>query len=1057
MRSLRIWVVVVGLVLGAFAAWTLFKPPSPDSVLRLLAKAYSENRTLEVRIPGAKHAPTRVLRGGDSESATEPKSFIEADLYVSQYAHLNANNARWLHAAARDELLKQNYSQAIQHLQHAREIQENEPDLMTDLASAYFIRAQQRNQPLDYGNAIEILGEALAMVPDDPVALFNRAVICERLFLYGQAERDWQHYLRIDARSDWADEAREHLRDLTIDLKEQANRVGEPLLEFSDVAKLEPEDKSAFTSIEARAEEYLQSAVIEWLPIAYPAPGSATESQAEARSALQLLAKWIRVHHGDSWLSDLLSTSSSPQFPAGVEALSRLLKANDDGNTEAARTYAQKADAAFSAVGNLPGSLRARVEYVFAAHIEQEGAGCLRAAKGFRRFVEDRAYPWLRIQFHLEEGTCYWLTGDMGRARNLYTPAASEAQQSNYKTLYLRTQDHIAALECNTGKSGACWERLHNALDRYWHGTYPAMRGYNLYYNLQESARTRKQPFLQIAAWRDGLRLSNSFQDNALRAMAHWMMANAASVSDDGPDAEIELSTAERLFNLAPPIKATLVARLEARTRLAEVETKLGKFSAASQDLREMEPQVASLSDNFLSLLFYTNLGEAESRLHNRQTAEAALRSAITFAEKDLRSLKDERARLEWSEKSSGAYRNLVDLEVEKGDVTGALEIWEWFRGASLRSQWETNKQAGPVEETRTRTRIATADSDRVASLPRLHTVSDHLAALKTQTIVSYVRLPESYFVWVYDDRGIFGSRIQATPESINSLANHFRQLCADPSSDIGNLNREARALFDLLVQPVQTHLTPGRTLVFEDDDALSNLAFAALRDDRGNYLTDQFSIVSSLGFYYGLSGSNASPIKIHSQALVVAVSHSAAPVGEELPALPQVASEGRNVAASFTSSELLEGSSATVAAVSELVAGKEVFHFAGHAIALPRQTGLLLADGILDYNTLAKTDLSRMQVAVLSACDTVGEIESSEGNPESLVRLFTMAGVPRIIASRWNIDSEQTRQFMEKFYSLLIEKGDASVALRMAEADVRNDTKSKHPYYWAAFTEFWN
>ena len=163
-----------------------------------------------------------------------------------------------------------------------------------------------------------------------------------------------------------------------------------------------------------------------------------------------------------------------------------------------------------------------------------------------------------------------------------------------------------------------------------------------------------------MAAWRDGLRLSQSFRDSSLQAMAHSMMADAETVSGNPMDAEHELSLADKFFDQAPQTKATVVARLEAKARLAEVEIQLGRFSQALGELRKVEPQIATLSDNFLSLLFYTNLGEAESRLHNDLRAESALRSAILFAEKDLRSLRDERARLEWSQKSAGAYRNLV-------------------------------------------------------------------------------------------------------------------------------------------------------------------------------------------------------------------------------------------------------------------------------------------------------------------------------------------------------------------------------------------------------------
>src|SRR5215472_12714302 len=41
---------------------------SPTDVAKLLAQAYTENRTIEMRIPGAKHAEIRQERSGDAGS-----------------------------------------------------------------------------------------------------------------------------------------------------------------------------------------------------------------------------------------------------------------------------------------------------------------------------------------------------------------------------------------------------------------------------------------------------------------------------------------------------------------------------------------------------------------------------------------------------------------------------------------------------------------------------------------------------------------------------------------------------------------------------------------------------------------------------------------------------------------------------------------------------------------------------------------------------------------------------------------------------------------------------
>jgi hypothetical protein len=56
----------------------------------------------------------------------------------------------------------------------------------------------------------------LKIAPDDPVALFNRAIVYQRMHLYDQAIENCRHYLRVDPKSKWTDEARKRLADAEI-------------------------------------------------------------------------------------------------------------------------------------------------------------------------------------------------------------------------------------------------------------------------------------------------------------------------------------------------------------------------------------------------------------------------------------------------------------------------------------------------------------------------------------------------------------------------------------------------------------------------------------------------------------------------------------------------------------------------------------------------------------------------------------------------------------------------------------------------------------------------
>ena len=58
------------------------------------------------------------------------------------------------------------------------------------------------------------------------------------------------------------------------------------------------------------------------------------------------------------------------------------------------------------------------------------------------------------------------------------------------------------------------------------------------------------------------------------------------------------------------------------------------------------------------------------------------------------------------------------------------------------------------------------------------------------------------------------------------------------------------------------------------------------------------------------------------------------------------------------------------------------------------------------------------------------------------------------MISSLWRVDDRATAELMKRVYRNLLENGQSpSAALRAAQIELRNDSRWKQPYYWAAFT----
>jgi len=113
--------------------------------------------------------------------------------------------------------------------------------------------------------------------------------------------------------------------------------------------------------------------------------------------------------------------------------------------------------------------------------------------------------------------------------------------------------------------------------------------------------------------------------------------------------------------------------------------------------------------------------------------------------------------------------------------------------------------------------------------------------------------------------------------------------------------------------------------------------------------------------------------------------------------------------------------------------------------------------DGILTAEEIASLDLSGVEWAVLSACETgVGDVRAGEG-VFGLRRAFQVAGVGTVIMSLWSVDDTATRVWMKALHEGRLRKGlDTAEAVRQASLSVlarrRAEKQSTHPFFWAAF-----
>jgi CHAT domain-containing protein/tetratricopeptide (TPR) repeat protein len=1049
----------VGLMaLGAL--WT-YRRMQPAYAEQLLADAYAEQRTLELRIPGARPAPMRVERGGgDRSNLSRPAALLEAEALIARELAKHPSDPRWLAERGRAELLDWQYEAAIKSFKRALDAQPDSPPLLRDLATAYFQRAEAQDRAIDYGEAIELLGESLAKQPDDPVALYNRAIACEKMFLYQQAIEDWEHYLRVDPTGAWAEEAKKILASLREKTSQHEKDLSQPLLTPAQITGAGPRDSAIERALEARIEDYLNVAVRDWLPESLPDSSLGKPQQAAYQASLAYLARVMQREHQDSWLSDLLSYRNRPAFSAAIRALSQAAIANASTDFAAARNHAQSAQRLFAAAGNLPGVLRSQYEEVFALHQSSRGRECLKSAHLVAQKTGELPYGWMRAQIWLEQGACWAILGDLGQSQRMEELAEREATRSRYGNVYLRAAMANAELAVQRGERRTAWAIASAGLSRYWSGRYKRMAGYGLYTNLDSVADSLRQPHLQLCIWRQADELIQSDPALLLRAMAHRWTGYAAFSAGMSDLAEKEFAEASRLLEAAPPSDAVRADYADAEIWLARLEGMRGNTREARARLERVGPFVRLEAANYAALHYYVTLGDLEIPADPREKTESALRAAIHLAEYSLHSLTSERERAAWNKEASGVYRKLVAVTLRAGDARQALEIWEWYRGAALRA---ADAPLSVDQNPQSKSSWRLLDAATLAQgppLPEFHAVADIAPTVQRETVLVYAVLPDGLAIWVYDDRGIASRYVNIWGMDLQMLAAHFVESCSDPRSDPADLRAESRRLYDLLIAPVENHLLPGRALVIEADDRVSNIPMEALLDAQGHFLGERGPIVSSPGLYLMKPLRAGERISSEAETLVVASGPSQRP---GLLPTQGIVEEARSTAQSFHKASILEGRAATATAVKQGLRRAQVFHFAGHGVESPDQAGLFVAEGpqetgvegVFDVDSLEAADLRNLQLAVLSACSSAIGSEGGAGDYDSLARGLLRFGVPHVVASRWPVDSTVAAKFMKDFYQRLLSGEPVSRSLWEAQSDLREQPETVHPSYWAAFSSF--
>ena len=360
--------------------------------------------------------------------------------------------------------------------------------------------------------------------------------------------------------------------------------------------------------------------------------------------------------------------------------------------------------------------------------------------------------------------------------------------------------------------------------------------------------------------------------------------------------------------------------------------------------------------------------------------------------------------------------------------------------------------------------------------------------------LVEYSLVSESeLYIWIISPDGEISFKQQFLPDTdLIALVNESQQAIgvrgnrtsAAPQLRPQELARQQAErdeklsqLHDILIEPVADLLPtdPKQSVVFIPQSELFLVPFPALKDDNGDYLIENHTILTApsiqvLQLTHEIAtardgGTTDKPVVVGNPTMptVTFLTDEGEFVDTQLSPLSGALKEA-NAVSEFLDTPALTGDRATEATVKQQLASADLIHLATHGLLEygdPRETGtrdvpgaIALApgggeDGLLTSAEILQMDL-QADLVVLSACDT-GRGRITGDGVIGLSRSFIAAGVPSIIVSLWSVPDAPTAELMTEFYRQLDQGQTKAQALRQAMLI----TMQTHPdpKDWAAFT----
>lgn len=1053
----RIAASVLLMVGVAFVLWLASRPDDVDKGLLALHEAYSSQRPFESRISGLKYAPTPTSLRGEVKVDESQRKLAESLLEI---AVQDRRNAKSLHARGQAYLAARQFDNAIKEFEEALKLS-NDAKVHSDLGTALLEKGKRALTDESEGKAVEYFAKALghltsAVTLDSSLLepLFNRALAFEESGVLDKAEQDWRLYLEKDSNSQWAAEAREHLKSVEEKRRKTSQTPSQIFDEF--VKRIDAGDREVAWQIVRDNERRSGNVVVDQLLDNYLERGIDTELH-----RLGSIAEMDVVKNGDRFYWDVLSfyRSASPQQRALAKEARKLMKEShaEWGKWKAERNLSHFTEAKrlFEEANDFPEAKYADYWIAFAHfRVTENPARYKQSIEILEPLIGacDRlGYLWLKVR-------CLYLRSSDEFALNQHSKTLSSAHEA--AKLAERTKDTVGLLTV----AGALIE----------------------YYRYLGNNRK------SLAHIQQAVPIATSIPLDPITSSRHFGFAATAFAAAGFYDAA--LSYQETALRIAPAISGMVYQHaflgvIYGKQRnfepaLIEVnktfeiakksgdEQLMGYAALQRGDIyREMGDCDKALTsytesiDLYLKKKFDTRIYQAHkgrllcySSQKDDVRTQQEIETTLGIMENYRNKILEENNRNTFFQVEHGVYDLAIDFAATRlNNPDKAFEYLQESRSRSLLDRLNTPDDAKNDDKNQENVARAVTRPESAA------TIKDQLP--EHAQVVQYAVLDDKILIWVISRQGVTFKSVNVSQQRLNETIERHRQAVSkSPHNGETDPLAPGKELYSLLIQPVASLLDLKNITCIIPDKNLGYLSFPALVSDSGKYLLEDYVFTTSQSpsvfLHFSRTALEQSKVK-NEKVLSVGNPRLDRAANQDRDDLPNAKQEALDVRKLYKDGVILLEANATKAAVKHQMINFDVVHLATHSVLdsdLPSNSKLLLAKGEsesdLSADEIYRLKMPRTRLVVLSSCQSGAERYYDGEGMASLARAFLGAKVPLVVASLWPVDSKATEKLMVSFHRHRTNGNTTAEALAIAQREMLYDPENPYrsPFYWAAF-----